>query len=526
MKKTLSVNISGINFHIDEDAYEKLRRYLEAIRSHFQGINGRDEVMADIELRIAELLNQKISETRHVITLEDVDEVIRIMGQPSDFAPEEEFAEPGDYSRYQKRLYRDPEHKVIGGVCGGIGAYFNLDPVWIRLIFILLVFASGFGILLYVILWLAVPEARTAAERLEMRGQPVNVSTLEASIRQEMGGLKEKVSEMADKARDTYTKKKDDLQRQDYSYIHDNLRSVGHFFLRVFGILAGAVIFLLAASLSVLFLFIVLRVPGITVAEQMEFGFLPVFPFLSMLFENDADLRTVGVGLLILVAIPLLLLMLAGIRLIFRIPSMRFINGAAGWIWLLTFIITLIFSIKVISSFRSEEEVVREQALGISRSDTLRLVVASSLPSGTRWEYQESYNIPEWDLYLAGFNDTLYGIPRLNITLSDDSMVYIGEKYYSRGRTRVEAGETAEAILYSWSIKGDSLLLPESFSILPGQPWRKQELLIDLKLPEGLVFSTDGKVSGIAHRIKGISKHKMDNNLLIMTENGVHKFVP
>ncbi len=139
MKKTLTINISGFVFHIDEDAYEKLHRYLEAIKFHFRGFKGKDEVIADVEARVAEILQKKYLPAKEVITIEDVDEVIGIMGQPSDFSVEDEDAggqKDFSYSRHPKRLYRDPERKILGGVCSGLGAYFNMDPIWVRIIFI------------------------------------------------------------------------------------------------------------------------------------------------------------------------------------------------------------------------------------------------------------------------------------------------------------------------------------------------------------------------------------------------------
>lgn len=211
MKKTLSINISGFVFHIDEDAYEKLHRYLEAIKLHFMGFKGKDEVIADVEARIAEILQQKISASKEVITMEDVDEVISILGQPADFAvDDDEAAGTREYIHKApyKRLYRDPERKIFGGVASGLGAYFNMDPMWVRLIFFFSVAISGFGAIIYLILWLALPEARTTAERLEMRGEPVNISNIEKSIGDEVHDLKDKLHDITSKAKSTYRKRK------------------------------------------------------------------------------------------------------------------------------------------------------------------------------------------------------------------------------------------------------------------------------------------------------------------------------
>ncbi|MEA3343657.1 MAG: PspC domain-containing protein, partial [archaeon] len=140
------------------------------------------EIIADIESRIAEILQERMSDTKQVVNITDVDHVTEMMGQPSDFAEEDEpvhedkkSKERTYYSRTTKRLYRDPENKMIGGVCGGLGAYFNTDPLWFRLLFVALIIFSGVGLLIYIVLWVVVPEAYTTAEKLEMRGEPVNV---------------------------------------------------------------------------------------------------------------------------------------------------------------------------------------------------------------------------------------------------------------------------------------------------------------------------------------------------------------
>jgi len=198
MKKTLTVNISGIVFHIDEDAYFVLNDYLNSIRRHFAREKGGDEIFADIETRIAEMLGDRIGDKRQVVTLEDVQEVIGRIGQLDEFG--EDFSEGNTHSNsestYQqipKRLYRDPDNTMIAGICGGLGAYFHTDPLWIRILFIVTAFA-GFGtpILVYLVLWIAVPEAKTAAERLSMRGEPVNLSNIEDNIGQEINNLKNK----------------------------------------------------------------------------------------------------------------------------------------------------------------------------------------------------------------------------------------------------------------------------------------------------------------------------------------------
>ena len=161
---------------------------------------------SDIEARIAEIFNEKTAEDQKVVTLEWVNEVIETMGTPEDFVEEQGDEEPiYAETKRKRRLYRDPDHRVLGGVCGGLGAYFNMDPVILRIIFVVLVFVTtGAAMLAYIILWIAVPKAKTTAQRLEMRGQEATVKNIEKSIKEEVNEVKESYKKF--RQSDTYAK--------------------------------------------------------------------------------------------------------------------------------------------------------------------------------------------------------------------------------------------------------------------------------------------------------------------------------
>jgi phage shock protein PspC (stress-responsive transcriptional regulator)/intracellular sulfur oxidation DsrE/DsrF family protein len=208
MNKIMNVNIGGIVFHVDDDAYEKLRKYLRDINNHFKSTKGGDEIIIDIEARIVELFQQKLSDKKEVITKEDVEYVVAVMGIPSDFEDENDnnYNDPNVKQVGRKRLFRDIDDRMIGGVCSGLGAYFRLDTVWFRLAFIIATI-SGLSILAYLILWIIIPPARTIAEKLEMQGDPVTVSNIEKSIREEMDGLRDKLDDLASQTRNKFRKK-------------------------------------------------------------------------------------------------------------------------------------------------------------------------------------------------------------------------------------------------------------------------------------------------------------------------------
>ena len=187
MKKTININLAGFVFYIDEDAYEALQKYLNNIRTYLGNTEGREEIIDDIESRIAELFSEK---QKQVITLNEVNEVIEVMGQPEDYMSEEEPEEKTAGQQSSKRLYRDPDSTVLGGVCSGVGPYLNIDAVWIRLIFLAMVW-SGVSILFYFILWAIIPKAETTAQKLEMKGKAATFSNIEDYVRKGYENVKD-----------------------------------------------------------------------------------------------------------------------------------------------------------------------------------------------------------------------------------------------------------------------------------------------------------------------------------------------
>ena len=187
MKKTININLAGFVFYIDEDAYEELQKYLKNIKTYLGNTEGREEIIDDIESRIAELFSEK---QKQVITLIEVSEVIEVMGQPEDYMSEDETEQKTSYKSSNKRLYRDPDSTVLGGVCSGIGHYVNIDPIWIRLIFLAMVW-SGVSILFYFILWAIIPKAETTAQKLEMKGKAATFSNIEDYVRKGYENVKD-----------------------------------------------------------------------------------------------------------------------------------------------------------------------------------------------------------------------------------------------------------------------------------------------------------------------------------------------
>lgn len=195
MKITVSINLGGYSFNIDEDAYSELKRYLKSLEVSFAGEESSSEILSDIEARMAELFRSKLTGYKQVITITDVSEAISVMGTPEDISdnegpsPREKFSTPGTH-----RMYRDPDRRIIGGVCAGMGAYWDLDPWIIRVIFIALAIGGGLGILVYLILYAVIPEAKTTAQKIEMKGDPVNIHNIKDSVKKEFDTVKKKMN--------------------------------------------------------------------------------------------------------------------------------------------------------------------------------------------------------------------------------------------------------------------------------------------------------------------------------------------
>ena len=192
MKKTYNINLGGIVFHIDEDAYELLDKYLSNLRIHFSKEEGAEEIVHDMELRISELFSERLNEKNQVITLKDVEESIAQMGKPEEFS-EDATQDTNEYIKEEKtpkRLFRDPDNKVIGGVCSGIAAYFGWDVTILRILLIILAFPIFWNgafivkgiVLFYIIAWIIIPEANTATDKLSMKGMKVNVENIGKTV--------------------------------------------------------------------------------------------------------------------------------------------------------------------------------------------------------------------------------------------------------------------------------------------------------------------------------------------------------
>jgi len=182
MKKTISVNLNGSVFVLDEDAYQLLDNYIKQLNKHFASEEGNQEIIADIESRIAEHLKSGLKVDNQVINVDEVRRVIEIMGKPGDIDDAGVSQETNTQYQSYRKMYRDLDDKILGGVCSGMGHYWRVEPVLFRIIFALTILWGGLGFFIYLILWIVVPAATTTAQKLEMRGEPVTAENIGKSF--------------------------------------------------------------------------------------------------------------------------------------------------------------------------------------------------------------------------------------------------------------------------------------------------------------------------------------------------------
>jgi phage shock protein PspC (stress-responsive transcriptional regulator) len=503
MNKTVTVNIGGIVFHIDENAYERFKAYLESIRLHFTTAEGRDEIMQDIESRIAEMFQEKVKDSKQVITLEDVEEVTLLMGRPEQFndsdSSAEEKQEPVIEGKIQKRLYRNPDEKIVGGVCSGIAAYFDIDPVWIRLIFAGAIVFFGSGFLLYIILWIIIPQADSSVEKLKMRGEPVNVSSIEKNIQ-----------EGREPKRDNFVSRFFDGLGTLFKYLFLFLGKLIAVFFLFIGLVIGIALFF-----SILALF---RFPGTQIPE-----------FLRHVFPDGFQFGLAFICSIVLVAVPFLMLAYAGARMLFNIrKSSRIVNFTALGIWLVALVTCIVMGISIGSEFADSSSVRHTIPVSQPVSRTMRLEMENKGDSHTgEKKYYDRWGNDDWNgnSFLRLENGQLQsGDIHLDVVKSPNDSFQLVQIMYAHGSSNKEASERATHISYSLSQFDSVMKFNNRFIIDKDEKYRGQKVQLLLKVPVGGSVYLDHSLDDFIYDIDNI-QNIYDRDMLgknwLMTERGL-----
>jgi phage shock protein PspC (stress-responsive transcriptional regulator) len=480
MNKTISINLGGMFFHIDEDAYQKLSRYFDAVKRSLSP-DGREEIMKDIESRIAELFQERIQNEKQVVSLIEIDAVIGIMGQPEDYKIDEETAQSIDYSfpSKVKKLYRDKENSIIGGVASGFGHYLNIDPVWIRLLFVIIVVA-GFGspILIYLILLVIIPVAKTTSQKLEMKGEPITISNIERKV-------KEGIDDIAEKFNKIDSQKFTENTRQG---IHKTSTSIGKLFTTLFGLFTKII-----GGFIVLFSSIALI--GFCVASVfMIFSANMPDNFILNHIKTPIGLETPiwiqGILMLLVFGIPFFFILLLGLKLL--VNHMKSIGAIAKYTLLATWIIALGIAISLgineASQLAFEGKSVQKQELIINPTDTLLIKFKNN-------DFYSKNVFHETDFRITQDEKNKEIIYSNNVSIeimeTESPITYLQVEKLAKGKSADDARKRAEKIKYGFKIDGNVLQLNNYLIAAVEDQFRGQEIALYLYLPKGTHFKTD-----------------------------------
>jgi phage shock protein PspC (stress-responsive transcriptional regulator) len=524
MNKTVTINISGIIFHIEEEAFDKLSRYLSTIRGYFKDTEGRDEIMADIEARIAEMLKEKTSAVKQVVLMKDVDEVMEVMGKPEDFAGEgqqqgrEEAApeEPLTGNRKRRRVFRDPDNKMLGGVCSGIASHFDFDPLWLRLAWVVLTLMGGAGILIYIIMWIVIPEAKTTAEKLEMRGEEVNINNIKRNFEEEMEHMKSKMKDFEKNAKEFGNSFRRGGERR------DALGRFGDFVVSTFG-----AAFKVIAKVFAFFLIIICAALIVALVGSL-FGFgvindISLSHFADLVFGSPGQADLAVVGTLLAAGVPLVMLLYAAVRALFQINVQnKMVGYAATGIWLIGVFILIYVGFSVGSDFTERGHYTREIQIVQPKSDTLFLRAPkdeTAFDDDHYWGDRDN-----WSVVSEDGEEISIRYPKLKIEPSEDSNYHVTVTMHACGFDNALAQARAKKIKYEVRQKDSILEFPAAFQITKDDKWRDQDVRIVVYVPKGKMVFIAKNMAPILHDVDNISNTwdpKMVNRRWLMTSRGL-----
>ena len=526
MNKTVNINLAGIFFHIDEDAYSKLQRYLEAIKRSFTDSQGRSEIISDIEARISELFTERMKDEKQVVSIKEVEEVITIMGQPEDYIVDEEIFEDEPEPRQKRessnrRLYRDTENSYIGGVSAGLGHYFDIDPLWIRLIWVALFFGAGTGVLIYILLWILMPSAETTSEKLAMTGKPVNITNIEQKVKEGFSNVKDSAKESLKYAKDNLNYAKENLEdaadrvkNVDYQKAGNKVQSASRsffdalgniimFFFKICAKFIGVLLIIIGASTLI---GLVIGLLSLGVADIFHF---PGIDFADVVNSSSLPIWLVSMLTLFAVGIPFFYIFILGLKiLVGNLKSLgKIANLALLGVWLASIITLAAFALNEVSEFSREASVIEKNEINIAVNDTLYVKMA-----GNSFYSKGIYRDYDFDIvYDESDNKRIYSTNvRLIFRSTKDSLATVSIEKNARGSSYQNAKVRAENVEYSFTFINDELLLNSYFLTDAENKFRDQEVEIILYLPEGSIVNADGNTYSF-HRNYGHYRDILDN---------------
>ncbi len=482
MNKTIIINISGVIFHIEEDAYEMLKTYMNEVKNHFASYRDNFEIITDIENRIAEMFSGLlVKENKQVIVLTDVNDVITRMGNPSDFETDDENEQyqPETEKTAERKFFRDMEDRVIGGVCAGIGHYFNIEARWIRIAFFILFIFYGFGLIPYILLWIVIPKANSRIERMEMKGEKINLQSFQKNVEEELNAVKNNFINATSHAVPSLSRLGSFI-RNIITALADFVGTTGKFLIKILGFFIITIM-----SIGLISAFVALLV-FLGYAGSADIN--GIFP-LNALRESLRPI--VFVAAFLVLFIPLLGIIFFTLRVFFNNRTFsRSIGFSLLMIWILALGTGIFFIAKNATDFK--EQASYSESISLKNNPNL----VYYLQGGEERTLQEDIsNINGSDrIVTITRNDKDFDTPNrvnINLKIAENDLPSLIKTYSARGRNFDAAIKSAHDIEY-YLVQKDSLLTFDYQSGLKEQSlWRDQEVNIKLNIPVNSVLYID-----------------------------------
>lgn len=487
MDKTISISIGGFSFIIDDGAYQILKNYLDQIRQSLKNMEGIDEVMSDVEARIAEIFKENLG-AREVVNEQDVEKVIHIMGKP------EQYTEGDDFDRKEeekdsihasatsekksKKLYRDPDDKIIAGVLSGIAHYLGIETWITRVLWIILFFAdvpltnTGFTVISYIILWIILPKAQTLSQKYQMHGQSGDFESIKKNISKTFSDITNSGSKTSDSIGEVLR-----------VFAKVILIIIGiSFVITGIGLLIGAIVSIFALSNEIPFRF---------------FGYIIDYAWQEW---------TAKALILLLMVLPAILFILFGFKLLSnRIKINKYLVGSFTAIWTLSLIGIILLGQTIYTNFKQEIEL-NERKSFLIEQDTVKIA----------FEKLKSTNKPQirWSIDretggFVEFEGNLHRIIKENIELkvSPDELVHLEINYRAKGKNLDDAQKNAETIHFNYELNNENELVFDKFiSINNSEKYRDQTVKIVVYVPKNKIIHSEN--SRYINTVKPNSNYK------------------
>lgn len=524
MKPTIDINLGGMLFHLDDDAYKALQSYLKALDKHLQTVDGRQEILSDIESRIAELLTERLASTRQVVSMLDVDAVKETLGSPSEFGPDpvdepsQGYSEPQDSSarpkRPRRRLYRDDQDRIVGGVASGIAAFFNWDPLVLRLLFLLLLFTGG-GFLLYIILWVLMPKAATTAERLAMRGEPVTVETIRNTVETEFDKVKNSMDDMDVKGRFSRG------ARHTSSVLGRILRACARI---VIGFVSVALLVTAIAIGTVALNFLI--GDGSVISESGKLSELS-----EVIMPAGYSMTYLWIMTILVLSGPIIFIVLLNLRAFFGMrynrPSSRMLGGLGALATLIGLLMAMVSGIKVATEFSVDAS--HLQTVNMPESvKTWELSMADIMLKDPDFSLGrvriDGENLDEWDesdlndsfpsWWYIKDNRAFFNNVEVDVRPASQGQASLTVRRYASGSSRREASYRANRIDYDLTVSDSGEIVVNNMLDFPtSDRQRGQSVEVVLYLPVGHRVSFDVSLENYLYDVDNVANMYDDEML-------------